>query len=66
MRAWTPQQRLASRREYARLYQHKGGTKVTPITVPDDVTVLETHVPCFACGNRGGCRHRPWLLGDAA
>jgi hypothetical protein len=39
---------------------------VSHADVPADVTVLETHVPCFRCGSSGGCRHRPWLIGEVA
>jgi hypothetical protein len=32
------------------------------VDVPDDVERREESAPCFACGARGGCRHRPWLV----
>lgn len=59
---WTPQQRRKGRREYARLYQHDGGTKVVAVSIPENVERRESHEPCFACGVADGCRHRPWML----
>jgi hypothetical protein len=31
------------------------------IEVPEDVERRAESAPCFACGVRGGCKHRPWL-----
>jgi hypothetical protein len=54
----------ARKRFYAR--HHQADTRAaigiaSCVEVPADVTVLQTHVPCFRCGVSGGCRHRPWL-----
>jgi hypothetical protein len=36
------------------------------LTVPEDVERRESHEPCFMCGVRRGCRHRPWMLAEEA
>lgn len=35
--------------------------EIRNVAVPPDVRRLEEHAPCFLCGERGACRHRPWL-----
>jgi hypothetical protein len=62
----TSAQRRVMRDKYDRLYRTgharvgKGGR---PVIIPDDIEVFVSDRPCFNCGERGGCRHRPWLLG---
>lgn len=34
------------------------------VIIPEDIVVLEVHTPYFNCGDRGPCRHRPWMLGS--
>jgi hypothetical protein len=55
----------ARRRFYAR--HHQSDTRAAigiashVVRIPENVERRETHVPCFKCESRGGCRHRPWL-----
>lgn len=60
---------MASDKEaaYSRDYARRNYHAITPrsplqsVTIPEDVERLEEHRPCFNCGTRGACRHRPWL-----
>jgi hypothetical protein len=37
--------------------------KVRDIVVPEDVQRFDgVREPCFHCGTRDGCRHRPWMI----
>lgn len=59
---WSAAQRRTKRRHYAMTIQHSSGKFTSHVTVPEDVEVREESSPCFNCGDRGGCRHRPWML----
>jgi len=32
--------------------------------VPENIERRDVHVPCFACGSAGACKHRKWMLAD--
>jgi hypothetical protein len=51
-------------REYARALQDRSRPKhAATSSFPDDVERFDyVHEPCFNCGVRGGCKHRPWML----
>jgi hypothetical protein len=52
------------RRNYLSTSKHNNCASLA-VDVPDDITVLTRDPsPCFMCGVRGGCRHRPWMLAE--
>jgi hypothetical protein len=49
-------------RNYRSTSPHRNTASI-PVDVPDDITVLTRDPsPCFKCGEKDGCRHRPWML----
>lgn len=65
-RRWA--QRYANRRRSEKAYRERHYSEassllcVVNIDVPENIERRESHEPCFKCGDRDGCRHRPWLL----
>lgn len=63
MTATTSERRL--RQQYhKRWHSHPSGLKIDRLTVPENIERREESSPCFNCGERGGCRHRPWMLAN--
>jgi hypothetical protein len=61
MRAGTSSYQAHDRRFRERWRSHPSMNNVVHLEIPDDVVVLDREPsPCFNCGARDGCRHRPW------
>jgi hypothetical protein len=60
-----PNGSAANRRYRERHFVNPSGLQVVTVDIPDDVERREVHTPCFCCGARGACRHRPYLRGAA-
>jgi len=62
-RKYAASDRIAAQRYRARYFVNPSQLMVVNIAVPEDVERFDyVPEPCFKCGVRRGCRHRPWML----